>query len=241
MYELNNLDVIILIIVAISALIALNRGLVKEVLSIVGWFLATAAIIYLLPVCLPFAKNFISSGIIAGVVTALTIFVVFFIIWIYSTSHIVGKIRTSKLNGLDRFLGLFFGLMRACLLVILFNIMVSWIIPEDKQSEVLTKSKYYQLAGSFAKPLEDMIPPETLNMIKEKTKSFSSAEEKSDSDETAKKKQTEDDEAIVLFEKLAQPKIKKAVKDKTKQIKEEIKGYQKSEREDLDRLFDSVE
>ena len=233
MYELNNLDVVILIVVAISALIALNRGLVKEVLSIVGWFLATAAIIYLLPVCLPFAKKFISSGIIAGVLTALAIFVVFFIIWIYSTSHIIGKIRTSKLNGLDRFLGLFFGIMRACLLIILFNIMVNWIIPEDKQSEVLTKSKYYQLAGSFAKPLEDMIPQETLDMIKEKTKSLSN--------DAVEAEPAEDDEAVILFEKLAQPKIKKAVKEKAKQIKEEVKGYHHSERQDLDRLIDSVE
>ena len=134
---MNNLDVIILIVVAVSALIALNRGLVKEVLSIVGWVLATAAIIYLLPPLLPFAKKFISSGILAGIITALFIFVTFFIIWIYSTSQIIGKIRTSKLNGLDRMLGLFFGVMRAFLLVILFNIMVSWIIPEDKQSEIL--------------------------------------------------------------------------------------------------------
>ena len=75
---MNNLDVIILIVVAISALIALNRGLVKEVLSIVGWVLATMAIIYLLPVCLPFTKKFVASGILAGILTALMIFVLFF-------------------------------------------------------------------------------------------------------------------------------------------------------------------
>ena len=51
MYHLSTLDVIILVVVALSALIALARGLVKEVLSIVGWVLATLAIIYLLPVC----------------------------------------------------------------------------------------------------------------------------------------------------------------------------------------------
>lgn len=235
MYQLNNLDVIILIVVAISALIALNRGLVKEVLSIVGWVLATASIIYLLPACLPFTQKFVSSGILAGVLTALGIFVIFFVIWIYSTSQIIGKIRTSKLNGLDRLLGLFFGLMRAFLLVILFNIMVSWIVPEDKQSEVLTKSKYYQLAGKFAKPLEEMIPEETLNLIKEKTKVLGEEEPEEEA------KPTEEDEAIVLFEKLAQPRIKKAIKEKTKQVKEEIKGYHKSERDDLDRLIDSVD
>lgn len=235
---MNNLDVIILIVVAISALIALNRGLVKEVLSIVGWVLATMAIIYLLPVCLPFTKKFVASGILAGILTALMIFVLFFVIWIYSTSQVIGKIRTSKLNGLDRLLGLFFGVMRAFLLVVLFNIMVSWIIPEDKQAEVLTESKYYQLAGSFAKPLEEMIPQETLDLIKEKTKSLSAEEdEETEEDE----KTAEKDEAVELFEKLAQPRIKKAVKDKSKQLKEEITGYHQSERSDLDRLIESVE
>lgn len=232
MYHLNNLDVIILIVVAISALIALNRGLVKEVLSIVGWVLSTASIIYLLPICLPFTKKFVASGIIAGILTALCIFITFFIIWIYSTSHVVGKIRTSKLNGLDRMLGLFFGIMRAFLLVILFNIMVSWIIPEENQSDVLTESKYYRLAGSFAKPLEEMLPQETLDLIKEKTKSFNNEEIKEENPE---------DEAIVLFEKLAQPKIKKAINEKTKKIKEEITSYEESEREDLERLIDSME
>lgn len=235
---MNNLDVIILIIVAISALIALNRGLVKEVLSIVGWVLATMAIIYLLPVCLPFTKKFVASGILAGILTALMIFVLFFVIWIYSTSQVIGKIRTSKLNGLDRLLGLFFGVMRAFLLVVLFNIMVSWIIPEDKQAEVLTESKYYQLAGSFAKPLEEMIPQETLDLIKEKPKSLS-AEEDEETEEN--EKPAEKDEAVELFEKLAQPRIKKAVKDKSKQLKEEITGYHQSERSDLDRLIESVE
>lgn len=235
---MNNLDVIILIVVAISALIALNRGLVKEVLSIVGWVLATMAIIYLLPVCLPFTKKFVASGILAGILTALMIFVLFFVIWIYLTSQVIGKIRTSKLNGLDRLLGLFFGVMRAFLLVVLFNIMVSWIIPEDKQAEVLTESKYYQLAGSFAKPLEEMIPQETLDLIKEKTKSLSAEEdEETEEDE----KTAEKDEAVELFEKLAQPRIKKAVKDKSRQLKEEITGYHQSERSDLDRLIESVE
>lgn len=237
MDQLNNVDVIILVIVAVSALIALIRGLVKEVLSIVGWVLSTAAIIYLLPVCLPFAGKFISSGILAGIVTSLAIFIIFFVIWIYSTSQLIGKIRTSKLSGLDRMLGLFFGIMRACLLVVLFYIMVSWIIPEDKQAESLKESKYYQLAGSFAKPLEDMIPQETLDLIKEKTKILGS-EEKEDKDS---KSQEKEDEALALFERLAQPKIKKAIKEKKEQLKEEIKGYKETERDDMTRLIDSVE
>ncbi|MBE6443993.1 MAG: CvpA family protein [Alphaproteobacteria bacterium] len=231
MYELNNLDIIILFVIAISSLIALNRGLIKEVLSIVGWVLATMSIIYLLPICLPFTKKFVSSGIVAGILTALCIFILFFIIWIYSTSAVIGKIRTSKLNGLDRLLGLFFGIMRAFLLVVLFNIMVNWIIPEDKQSEILTESKYFKLAGSFAKPIEDLIPEETIKLIKERTTNIDNGDK-----ELSEEK---NDETIELFEKLAQPKIKKTIQ-KSGEKEENIQGYKESERENLNRLIDTV-
>lgn len=247
MSSLNNLDVIILIVIGISALIALNRGLVKEVLSIVGWVLATASIVYLMPVLLPFTQNYITSGFLAGVVTALFIFVLFFIIWILSTDKVIGKIRTSKLNGLDRMLGLFFGVIRACLLIILFYILVSWMIPADKQSEMLTKSKYFQVAGSFAKPIEELIPEDTLNQIKEKagykegeaedkTKEKDKDKDKSKDKETAKVKDVDD-----LFNRLAQPQIEKA-KDKAKEkIKENFVGYKESERDNLDRLIENVD
>ena len=191
MTNLNNLDVIILIIIGISALIALSRGLVKEVLSIVGWVLATLSIIYLLPVLMPFAKMYISSGILAGVVTSLIILILFFIGWILLTDKLIGKIRTSKLNGLDRMLGLFFGVVRAFLLVVLFYILVSWMIPADKQSEVLTESKYFQTAGSFAKPLEDLIPEETLELIKEKA-----GYEEEGKDQTEQKEEKEPEEEL---------------------------------------------
>ena len=154
-----------------------------------------------------------------------------------STGQVIGKIRTSKLNGLDRLLGLFFGVMRACLLVVLFYIMVSWIIPEDKQPKTFAESKYYQLAGSFAKPLEDMIPEETLQLIKEKTQSLTKEEKEAKKKEEQKAKE---DEALVLFEKLAQPKIKKIIKEKAQTISED-EGYKESERNDLNRLIDSVE
>ena len=226
MYHLNNLDIIILAVVLISGLIALSRGLIKEVLSIIGWVSVTVLIIYLLPVLMPFTKNFVTNGYMAGILTSLIIFTLFFIIWIYTTAHITTKIRTSKLSGLDRTLGLFFGIMRAFLLVILFNILVNWMIPEDKQTEILSESKYFQLAGKFAKPVEEMIPEETLEMIKSTTESLSPE---------AKEEQKEQN-AMALFEKLAQPQIKK-LEEKA----EKSKGYKESDRDSLDKLIDSVE
>ena len=111
--QLNNLDIIILIVVAVSTLIAWSRGLVKEVLSIIGWVLATAAVIYLLPVVTPFANKYIETGWLAGVIAALIILILFLVCWILLTANLVSKIRSSKLSSLDRTLGLFFGVARA--------------------------------------------------------------------------------------------------------------------------------
>ena len=249
MHQLNNLDVAILIVVGISALIALSRGLMKEVLSIVGWVLGCVAIIYLLPVFNPFMMKFIANGTVAGILTSLIILIVFMVCWILMTSKLVGKIRTSKLSGLDRMLGLFFGIVRAFLLIILFYILVSWIVPPEKQSPIFKDSKYFNLAGSFAQPIENLIPEATLDKIKDKTqnsaffKDDDAAEQPTDSkaQKTTVEEQKSKTDSDILFEKLAQPAVKKVQKKAVKKLEENFDGYNNNERANLDRLIENIE
>lgn len=238
MTDINNLDVIILILVGISGLIALSRGLIKEVLSIVGWVLSGCAVIWLLPFFTKITNQYIDSGLISGIISAIFILILFMVIWIILTDNMVGKIRSSKLSGLDRILGLFFGIVRAFLLVILINILVNWCVPEDQQPEFMQKSKYFHIAGNFAQPIEDLIPQETLDIIKTKTDNYISEKEEKTAAKKAKKKQEADD----LFKKLAQPQIKKKTNSKDDiNIQEDFSGYNNKERENLERLIDMVE
>ena len=248
MTDLNNLDIVILIVVGISGLIALSRGLIKEVLSIIGWILNGFAIVYLLPIFTPLAKQYIESGLLAGIVSAIFILILFMIIWIFVTDAVIVKVRRSKLSSVDRTLGLFFGIMRAFLLIILVYILTSWCLPTDKQPEVMQKSKYFQLAGEFAKPIENLIPQETLDIIKKKTDEYISEKEKPN-----KEKQEKEDkkklEAEELFNRLAKPEIeKKTEKEETKDKEtateketESFPGYNNNERENLERLIEMVE
>ena len=247
MQQLNNMDIAILVIVGISALIALGRVLVKEVLSIVGWVLAGAAVIYLLPVLNPFTLKYIESGWMAGIATAAFILIVFMIVWIYATAGVVGKIRTSKLSGLDRLLGLFFGIVRAFLLIVLMYILISWMMPVKSQPDLLKKSKYFQIAGNFAEPIEKLIPKDTLDAIKEKTSEVGLTGD--DDDEPAAeqkpaetKKDKDKSDVDALFEKLAQPQIEKMREDRKKlqKIKEDFEGYNTYERDNLNRLIENT-
>ena len=238
MTELNNLDVIILIIIGISALIAYSRGLMKEVMSIVGWVLGCIVVIYLLPIINPFTMNYVKNGTFAGILTAVVILIAFLVCWVLFTAKVVGKVRTSKLSSLDRMLGLFFGIARACLLIILCYILIGWIVPADKQSPILQESKYYTLAGTFAEPIEKLIPEETLEKIK--NSSFLSNQSKEKEEETKKQEEKQEKaEQEELFEKLTQPKIQK--KKTTPKVQENFDGYNKSERANLDRLIENIE
>ena len=217
---MNSLDVVILIIVLISALIALNRGLIKEVLSIIGWFLGVVAVIYLLPYVQPLMEEHVESEIMAIVASAFAILIVFFVIWIYLTSIIIGKVRDSKLSGMDRVLGLFFGLLRAFLLVILLNILIGWIIPPES---------HFQLAGSFAEPIEKLIPQSARDKVH-----MQAGVEKEVAPGVELNSDLDD-----LFEKLTRPEIKK--KKKAEEKEDKAVGYDKSEQKSLDRLIETIE
>lgn len=223
----NNLDFIILIVVIISALIALTRGFVKEVLSITGWVLGTILVIWLLPLVNPIMQKYIDSETFAAVVSAFIVLIVFFILWIYFTANIVSKVRTSKLSNMDRFLGLIFGIIRAGLLVILLNIVVNWMIPPQDQPEVFWDSKLYQLSTRFAEPIEKLIPQDTKDVINQTSSIMEIKGEDNGLNE----------DMDALFEKLAKPQIKRTGKVKADSVEDAL-GYDKGDQKSLDRLIE---
>lgn len=222
MHQIGNLDIILYILTLLSALIALWRGLIKEVLSVIGWVLAAVVVFYLMPVVTPLAKTYIASSMMASFVACLVILVVFYVLWLLLTFKLIKKLRKSKLNALDRGLGFIFGLLRAFLLVVLLNILMTKMLPEETKADFFAKSDYFEVAGRFAEPIESLLPEETLEMMTSKVK-------------PDKEKQT-DESAADLFEKLAQPKIKK-VKSKAEQ---DGKDYDKEETQNLDRLIENA-
>ena len=221
MHQLNNLDVILIILTILSMVISLARGLVKEVLSIIGWILVSIFIFYLLPYLTPLTKNYVESAMTATFVAALILLVVFYVLWFLATFKMLKKLRKSKLSGLDRGLGLIFGALRAFLLVVLFHILLTTLLPNEADAPFFVKSKYFEIAGDFSEPIKSLIPQETLEGIKEKSKVRSSKDKNSSKE---------------LFEKLAEPKIKQPAE---KEQKNEPQGYDNTETKSLDRLIET--
>ena len=246
MEQLNNLDVVFLVIVGVSALVAIARGVTKELLSITGWILAAVSVYYLLPVVDPIMQKYIASKVLSNLVSGMVILILFCIFWVLAVDKISTQIRFSKLSSLDRILGFIFGIFRGVIIVI------SSLIPEESQKGVFAESRYFKLAGDAAGPIKSLIPEKWFEDLKAKGEGLGlgadKTEEKSE-DDKSKDKNTEAQSKAVdidaagdvlkksgeeLFNKLVQPKVEG-------EAKAQDEGYKKDETSDLDKLMDELE
>lgn len=115
----NPVDGFVFAAVLLSGILALIRGLVREVLSLISWSLAIGAGFKLATYGKAWGMKISSNETVA---TAIGGFVIFFLVLLVLTiiSHYVTKIvRESALSTADRSLGFVFGALRGFLVVVL--------------------------------------------------------------------------------------------------------------------------
>jgi len=126
MGDIGWVDISLMAILAISVVVGLVRGLVFEVLSLLGWVAAYFAAQWFAPMLgphLPFAPP--GSALQHGVAFALT-FILALIIWGLGVRLISMLIKASPLSGFDRLLGAVFGLLRGVVLLLVIVTLVGY-------------------------------------------------------------------------------------------------------------------
>jgi membrane protein required for colicin V production len=142
-------DIVALAIVVISAIIAVMRGFVREVFSLIAWILAVV-------VAARFGES--AAGWFSGLISheqarAVTGFLVLFFVTLFLghalSLSLVRLMKTSGLRATDRSLGLVFGVLRGVVIVGV-AVMLLWATP-------LREHKMY--TGAALRPL--MVPVAT--------------------------------------------------------------------------------
>lgn len=214
LHNFNNIDLAVLIILLLSALTAFFRGFVKEILSILGWVLAAFVTSRGLVFAQPLFRNWLKMEIMADFIASSSLFIGTSIIWTVLTGMMTKKVRRSTLSSIDKFLGLVFGLVRAVLLITLAYIFISFLFSKEEMPKMITTAKSLVYIEPLAEILSKFAPEELL-AIKEKIITT---------------KETEADSQDPLYQKLLQPSVKDQAED--------FKGYNDTERESLDDLFE---
>jgi membrane protein required for colicin V production len=156
---LTQFDVIVLVLLAISAAMGFFRGAMLEIVSLVALVVAAGCAIFGLSTAAPIAKKVIHLDWLA---TALALIVVF--ILVFGIIRMAGAViarhiqQTDFLGALDRSLGLAIGLARGLLVLGALNLMFNAATPKDLQPHWIVGSTTWPLAQTMGKLITGMAP-----------------------------------------------------------------------------------
>jgi membrane protein required for colicin V production len=158
---ITGLDVILVVIVLISALLAMTRGFSRELFTIVSWGAAGAAALFAyVRLREPFHAEFsfepeiIGTALLVGGVFIITLIIVSLI-----TMRISDSLMESRAGALDRTLGFIYGALRGLLLVVVAYFLYSSVVPLQNQPE--------WMANARARPLLDNVGDKVIALIPE--------------------------------------------------------------------------
>ena len=156
----NITDITAVIVLLISAFLAYTRGLVQEVLSVVGWLGGGLITIYVFPFVQPFFRELISIEIAADLANGIAVFIISLAILSILSIAISKRVHNSSLNALDRSLGFLFGLVRGGILICLLYMGTKWMLPIVDQPAWLRSARTMPLIETGAQQLRSLMPKE---------------------------------------------------------------------------------
>ncbi len=141
---MNLVDLGVLAVLAVSALLGLSRGVVRELLGLAAWLLAGYGAWRFGPEARPMAEQAIGNPDVADPVAYIVVFVVLLILFSL-VANLVGRVvRVSALGGLDRTLGLVYGLARGAAVLVAIYIPVSLMLPADRWPPAALRARSLQ-------------------------------------------------------------------------------------------------
>ena len=132
-FPVNGTDLAIAAILVISGALAFFRGAVREVMAIAGWIAAAAAAYYGFDYVRPYVHGFIGIPLVTDALTSIGIFVATLVVISLINGAVSRRVKTSRLESLDRSLGFLFGLARGALVVCIAFLVMLKFVPPEKQ------------------------------------------------------------------------------------------------------------
>ncbi len=139
---LTYLDIGVIAVALLSGLLALYRGLTRELLAILSWIIAGLAGLYFVLNHKKFAAEvavqmglepegsglMVAQGVVGGLLFLIVLIVVHLI-----TSRISDTILDSQIGMVDRILGFVFGLVRGFVIVVIPYMLALNFVPEEEK------------------------------------------------------------------------------------------------------------
>jgi membrane protein required for colicin V production len=159
------------LIILVSSVLAFSRGLVRELMAILGWIGAAIAAYYFAPGVQPLVKElpvvgeFLADSCELSVVAAFAgVFVIGLIVAALFTPLFSGAVQRSALGGIDQALGFLFGAARGILLIAVGFIVYDRVL-SDQAIPMIDESRTALVFSNFQAEIDENIPSDAPGWI----------------------------------------------------------------------------
>lgn len=149
-------DFIFFVISAIIVLIAFYRGIIKEFFSLINWILSFAMSYLLSPILCDLLVNFFDSKLVMNISVRIVVFLLTFVIFLFSTLRLANDLTESMNIYLNRSLGILLGAVKSLILFgavySLYNCFFDYALGQ----KIVAKNKYRLPAwylNSYSSPI----------------------------------------------------------------------------------------
>lgn len=168
---LTYLDAALIAVAVISGLLAMYRGFTREILSIVSWIAAAAAVLYFVlfhkQAAEQIAQQLHAPVAVAQVVVGGIIFLIVLIIVHLITARLSDSILDSRVGLIDRILGLVFGVARGFILIVIPYMFYESFVPDARQQYPWVRESislpYIQTTGNAVRDVLVRVVPSSLS------------------------------------------------------------------------------
>lgn len=152
------LDGIVVVVVLVSALLAMYRGFLREVLSIASWVAAAAVAVMFYKQMLPTVRVYIPNDQVAMIVTVAGLFLITLLLVSWITMKISDFVLDSAFGALDRTFGFLFGAARGLLLLVVAMQFFNGFVPVQQQPHWVSSAKSKPVLDSLGTKLLALLP-----------------------------------------------------------------------------------
>ena len=149
-------DVIVIAVVLISAVLAMVRGFVREVLAIASWLIAAIATFYLYELLRDVIQPYVENETLATIISVAVIFIIVLVIITYITMKVADIVIDSRVGSIDRLFGFIFGALRGLLLIVVAYVLFDWFVEE--QPAWIENAETRPLVADLSERLIEILP-----------------------------------------------------------------------------------
>jgi membrane protein required for colicin V production len=164
------LDIVLIVVMLISGVLAMVRGFMREVLSITAWVLAAFVTLYSYGKLLPYARQYFNNDVFAAIAVIGGVFLGTLLLVSVLTIRISDMVLDSRVGALDRTLGFLFGLARGLVIVVVAFQFFNWLVPDRSQPEWVKSAKSRVVLAGTGQWLMSMLPEDPEGTILKKLK-----------------------------------------------------------------------